>query len=548
MSQSVIQYVLSRLKELGVAEIFGVPGDYAFPVNEAICNAPGMRWIGCCNELNAGYAADGYARVKGLAAVCTTYGVGELSALAAIAGSYSEHVPLFHLVGMPSLAAQASHALMHHTLGDGRFDLFHEMAAPAVCARAILTPENCVAHTERLIHAALHNRRPVYMGFPGNEADQPVVTGALRLPPYQSDPQTLREAVEAIAKAVQQARTLCLLPGVIVARLGLQKQLAALVDRSGLPWATMFMDKGVLDESHPNFVGMYDGKLMEENVRSFVEGCDLVLMIGTLLTDFNTGAFTAQLDPSRTIQIGPHHVRIGHAIYRDTQMADVLKALTQRLPKRTDLEWPTSREKPVPQGSGKDPITAEALYPRWSEFLQPNDIVIAETGTASMGLGFAQLPPGVAFHNQTLWEAIGWATPAALGAAVAAPNRRVLLITGEGSHQVTAQEIGQFHRQGLKPIIFVLNNSGYLIERLLSHDPETSYNDVAPWQYHMLPQALGCEGWFSARVATCGELDSALKQAAQRRTAAYIEVVTDKYASPELAQKMHDHMAALYPR
>nr|WP_264078387.1 thiamine pyrophosphate-dependent enzyme [Mycobacterium stomatepiae] len=191
-------------------------------------------------------------------------------------------------------------------------------------------------------------------------------------------------------------------------------------------------------------------------------------------------------------------------------------------------------------------ITADQLYPRWIDFIAPDDIVIAETGTCSMGLAFGRLPRGARFYNQTLWGAIGWATPAALGAAVAEPGRRLLLITGEGSHQLTAQEICQFHRLGLKPIIFVLNNTGYLIERLLCKDPETAYNDVAPWNYAELPHALGCEGWFTARVTTLGELDAALHTASQVDSAAYVEVVTAAYESPPLARKLHDSVKTLY--
>jgi indolepyruvate decarboxylase len=142
--------------------------------------------------------------------------------------------------------------------------------------------------------------------------------------------------------------------------------------------------------------------------------------------------------------------------------------------------------------------------------LKPNDILIAETGTVSMGLGFALMPDGATFHNQSLWGSIGWATPAAFGAAVAAPDRRVVLVTGEGSHQLTVQELGQFGRRGLKPIVFVLNNSGYLIERLLCITPAIEYNDLAPWRYIELPHAFGCDNWFTARVTTCEELDKAM--------------------------------------
>jgi len=171
---------------------------------------------------------------------------------------------------------------------------------------------------------------------------------------------------------------------------------------------------------------------------------------------------------------------------------------------------------------------------------------VAESGTASMGLGFAQMPAGASFHNQTLWGSIGWATAAAFGAAVAAPDRRVVLVTGEGSHQLSAQEVSQFGRLGLRPVIFILNNSGYLIERLLCKNPAIAYNDVAAWRYTELPHALGCDGWFTARATTCGELDQALEMASHTGTCAYIEVVTDAYAASPLAIKLHDAMQKLY--
>jgi indolepyruvate decarboxylase len=157
-----------------------------------------------------------------------------------------------------------------------------------------------------------------------------------------------------------------------------------------------------------------------------------------------------------------------------------------------------------------------------------------------MGMGFTRMPAGATFYNQTLWGSIGWATPAAFGAAVAAPDRRVVLITGEGAHQLTAQEISQFPRYGLKPIVFVLNNNGYLIERLLCKDPAIEYNDVSQWHYADLPKALGCDDWYCARVTTCAELDAALDQASHVTTGAYIEVVTDPYAASPLALQLHD--------
>lgn len=510
---TVVEHVLARLRALGIADVFGVPGDYAFPVEDAIVNFPGLRWVGCCNELNAAYAADGYARVRGLAAVNTTYGVGELSAINAIAGAYAEHLPVFHLVGMPNRTTQAERSLVHHTLGNGEFELFRKMAEPVVCASAVLTPENVVSETERLISAARYHRRPVYMAVPADSAGVPVSGSARPLEPPASDPATLRAVTEAILAALEGASTACLLPGILAARAGLRDELRAFVDASGLPFATMFMDKSVLEEQHPAYAGMYDGRLMDEPVRAFVESCDCVLAIGALMTDFNTGAFTARLDPEKTIDVRLHRTRVGSKTYLNVEMKDLLAELTQRVWRRTGQRAPHPNALGSAEGSGTAPITAGALYPRWADFLKPNDILIAETGTSSMGLAFALMPRGATFHNQTLWGSIGWATPAAFGAAVAAPDRRVVLITGEGSHQLTAQEICQFGRCGLKPVVFVLNNSGYLIERLLCKDPAIAYNDVAPWRYAELPHALGCDDWFTARVSTCGELDRALATA-----------------------------------
>jgi indolepyruvate decarboxylase len=197
-------------------------------------------------------------------------------------------------------------------------------------------------------------------------------------------------------------------------------------------------------------------------------------------------------------------------------------------------------------GGGDEPITADALYSRWANFFRPTDVIMTDTGTSSLGLTFAQLPHGAQFHNQTLWASIGWATPAAFGAAVAAPDRRLILVTGDGSHQMTVQEISQFGRHGLRPIVLLLNNSGYLSERMLCKDMALAYNDIASWNYAELPHAMGCQSWFTARVGTCGELDDALNSAERADSGVYIEVVTDAYEAPPLYQKLHENVESFY--
>jgi indolepyruvate decarboxylase len=248
-STTVIEHVLSRLKDIGISKVFGVAGDFAFPIEDAIVKFSGVDWVGCCNELNAGYAADGHARVHGIAALNTTYGVGELSAINAIAGAYAEHVPVFHLVGMPNRPTQAAHGLVHHTLGNGEFDFFRKMAEPVVCASAIATPQNVAYETERLIAEPLYHRRPVYMAFPADVANQPVVSKATPLDPPTSDPASLEEAVSAIIEGLSVAKTACILPGALANRAGLQNAVQAFVDASGLPFATMLMDKSTFVNS-----------------------------------------------------------------------------------------------------------------------------------------------------------------------------------------------------------------------------------------------------------------------------------------------------------
>src|ERR1700761_505674 len=546
MAETVIHFVLKRLKEIGVDDVFGVAGDYAFPVNDAIVEDPSVNWIGCCNELNAAYAADGYSRMRGVGALCTTYGVGELAAMSGIAGAYAEHLPVFHLVGTPNSATQEGRALVHHTLGNGQFDLFHKMAEPIVGASATMTPQNAASETERLIAAALYHRRPVYLAIPSDVANMPVLAGAPSESAPTSDPASLAAATDAVAAALNNAGQACALPGVLLRRLGLQGAATAFVDATGLPFATMFADKSVLGEDHPNYIGMYVGRLMGEPVRAFVESCGVVVMIGAMLSDGNVAGGTVRLDPAKVISVGHHRTAVGSTVYRNVEMADILAQLSGRITNRAQRPAIAPETLGPILGGGDDPITADALYPRWADFFRPDDVIITDTGSSSLGLTLARLPKGAEFHNQTLWASIGWATPAAFGAAGGAPDRRLVLIPGEGPHQMTAQEISQFGRHGLRPIIFVLNNSGYLSERMLCKDMALAYNDIASWNYAELPHALGCQGWFTARVNNCGALDDALKTAEHADGAAYVEVITDAYEAPRMYKKLHEHVESFY--
>jgi len=547
MNQTVIQYVLSRLKDEGVADIFGVPGDYVYPVLDGILDDPDLEWRGNCNELTGGCAADGYARRKGLGAFCVTYG-SELGSYLALAGAFGEFSPVIMMTGFPSTAMQASGESWHHMLGKHEYSLFSDMARPLTAggdAVAILTPENCVAEFERVFASVLYHKQPGVLAFPADLVHQPIVNTAvpdnIPLKDPQSDPVALQQAVDAIVDVMSKAKKACVIPGIKVSRAGLSDLASKLIASKNLPFATAFQDKGTLDET-PAYMGTWIGRFANLEVEEFVTSCDCVLGLGPERQYFNAGFFTTQFDRNKSINVQLHSVRVGSAEYNDVEMKDVLEALLKRLPEWDDMGAPSRvTEYTETTGGGDDPIDAgNPLYARLKEFLKPGDILVGDPSSPGISCNYLILPEGVSYESQALAASIGWGTPASLGVAVAEPDRRLVQIGGEGSHQLTAQEIGQFYKFGLKPVIMVVNNDGYLVERYTCRDPEASFNDLPQWQYSKLPEVFGCEDWYCVKVTTTGELDAALEKANSCDTGVYIEIVTDRYSMPPLAEVMFE--------
>ncbi len=540
--QTVIQYVLSRLKDYGVADIFGVPGDYVYPVLDAIVDTPGLTWRGNCNELNAGYAADGYARLKGLGVYCQTYG-SELGSYLALAGAHGEHSPVIMITGYPSTVQQASHQAWHHMLGRHRYDLFVDMAEELTVARAIITPENCLEEFERVLAAVLYHQKPGLLAFPSDLVNKPItgtMPDSVPLANPKSDPVALQQAVDHIVDMISGVSPTCIVPGIMVQRLGLAALATKLIDVTNLPFTTPYQDATTLDETHPNFMGVWQGEFANPVIDEYMNRCEYVLALAPERHFFNTGFNTITFPQEKSINIYAHHVRVSRAVYENVEMKDAIEALIDRLPRWDDQGAP-NHVTPfgAATGSGDDPIDAGApFYARLASFLKPGDILVGDPSGAALAAAITKKPEGCMFESQSLAASIGWGTPAALGCAVAAPDRRVVIIAGDGAHQIAAQEIGQFHMFGLKPVFIVVNNDGYLVERYTCRDPESPYNDLAKWQYHKLPEALGCEDWYCVKVTTTGELDAALAEANRGDRAAYIEVVTDRYAMPPGAEKL----------
>ena len=543
---SVADYIVERLAEEGIEHCFGVAGDYAFPMCNAVDGSAKVKWIGCSNELNASYAADGYARIRGAAMLVTTYGVGELSAINGVMGAKSERSLVFHVVGMPSYQNQRVHKIAHHTLGDGVFGNFVALSARAACCHAVVNPENCIVEMERVIAEARRNNQPAYILVPSDYALTPVAPADVKPIVPRSNEAALQKAMAMIADRISKAKSVVAFPAFTVSRLGLQKQAQKAIEALGCPFITTLMEKCTIDEGHPQFAGMYVGGVSELKTRQIVEGADVVLDLGGVnLNDITTAAYSGRLDLSRFITVGLDDVRIGDEVIANVRLADILAELAKLKPPS-----PPYRAKPqglaLVNGDASDKITMAALYPRYAAFLRAGDTVVLETGSSSLGMTPTILPDGVRVEAQVLWGSIGWATPAAFGVALADPRRRTILITGEGSHQLTANDIGSMGRFGANVIVFVLNNSGYLIERALEENPNWTYNDLAPWNYAELPKALGCQDWFTARVTTLGELDAAMSSARARKSGAYIEIVGGKMDMPPALAFAHGQLKAMY--
>ena len=540
MSQpTVAEYALTRLAQLGIDKVMGVPGDYAFSIDDAVEHVPGLDWIGCANELNAAYAADGYARIRGAAILSTTYGVGELSALNGVMGAKAHRVPVFHLVGMPSERIQHLGLITHHNLGDTRYDRFQEISAAACCVSAVLTPDNCIDELERVIREALRQSMPAYIVISEVNGGMPVigtpVTGAPlnTIKRQRSDPTELAAAVEAIAAKIAAAQHPIATVTTLTARYGVADRAAELITTANLPVALTPNDKGAIDESLPQFIGLYAAEGSHPAaVRDIVEQADLILDIGgVMLTELNTGFWGDVLDTSRAVCIRDNWVRSGTDVYLNVAIDDVLDALIATVAPRT-ADAPPAPETLDLTGSGSDPTTSAGFYPRLQRRLRADDTLVIETGTCMLHLNGMRLPAGVGVEGQGLWGSIGWATPAAEGVALAKTTGRTWLVTGDGSHQLTLNEIAVMGRYGLKPVIFVLNNGIYGIEDVISERGHP-YDDLAPVQYHLLPNAFGCRNWLSAKVSTVAELDAVLDQIDSHDGAAYVEVmIPDEESQP----------------
>jgi pyruvate decarboxylase/indolepyruvate decarboxylase len=534
MKITIADYLLRRLKEFNIKHIFGVPGDYNLFLLDYIENDPDIAWVGTCNELNGAYAADGYARMNGMSAMVTTFGVGELSAINGIAGAYAEFVPVVHIVGAPSTYLQNQHALVHHNFLSDSYSYFSKIYEQVSCAQATLTEENATTEIDRVLTTCWNRKLPVYINIPANlvsvKVDAPQKPLTLTTPIVDNN--NLIQMAEHVTQLLKKAKQPVIIIDACVTRYpNVKADLLKFIEKTGIPFASAFMGKSYLSEQHPQFIGVYTGVSSNADVKNYVETSDCAILFGGFPTDFNTGGYTTKIDANLAIEAHSHYVRVGHAFYQQLPFDATLKILLDKVAVKFDKSYQAPHNIQQYKANSAN-LSQKRFWERMETFLQPNDIVIGEVGSSAIALGNVRFPDNATFISQMSWASIGYTVGATLGTLLANPKRRTVLFVGDGSFQLTAQEVSTMIRHHLAPVIFLINNDGYTVERII-HGENMHYNDIQPWKYAQLPAVFGDNVW-TVKVTNEVELEHALAEAAKH---------TDKLCFIEAVFPRMDFMA-----
>jgi len=536
LSSTVGAYLASRLHEIGLNHYFAVPGDYNLVLLDELLKNPDLKMIGCCNELNAGYAADGYARATGGAsAIVVTYSVGGLSLLNAVAGAYAEDLPLIAISGGPNTNSEAEYEVLHHTLGKVDYDYQREIFSRVTTAAVVLrNPLEAPRQIDETIATALRTRKPVYIEVACN------ISAAVISPPNAcrfdgpaaSDPGSLEQAVDCAVELLGSAVKPVLVAGVKMRSWCAVDAFRKLADASGFAVGVMPNAKGLFDETHSGYMGTYWGPVSSEGCGETVESSDLCLVAGGTFTDYTTCGHAALMDHSKMIEVTPDSVRLPGMTFNHVAIAEFLEVLAEKVkPNATSLNA-FNRIRPDPKMprtvSEDTPLSTRHLFARIQTMLDENSAVIAETGDSWFNGINLELPQGAAFEIQMQYGSIGWSVGATLGYAIGAgESKRVISLIGDGSFQLTAQELSTMIRYQLRPIIFLINNGGYTIEVEIHDGP---YNTIKNWDYAGLMKVFSAEdgnGW-GCRVETGDELESAIRHANGHDGPSLIEVMIDR--------------------
>ena len=511
---SIGQYLISRLADYGIQHVFGLPGDYVLAFYSMLEHSE-IKLVSCTREDCAGFAADAYARVHGMGAVCVTYGVGGLSLANSIAGAYAEQSPVIVISGATGLKERVNNPLLHHRVRDWstQLDVFDKLCAASL---ELNDPVTAFRDIDYALDIAHRFKRPVYLEVPRDMVGVvPEHSRNFAPPPIESDPEALAEAIREATARIEKAKQPVIVAGVELHRYGLQGETLALANATGIPITASMLAKSVISETHPLYLGLYEGAMGREQISSFVEQSDCVILLGTMLTDVNLGIFTAKLNLANSILATSEELRISHHHFHNVLIEDFIQGLAESCPK--------ARKQTLPPGPSvaREPfilekdrlITTTRLVRRIDESLDDKTIVIADVGDALFASSELVIRGQTEFLSPAYYTSMGFAVPAAIGAKMARPDLKTIVLVGDGAFQMTGMELSTIIKHQLAATIIVLDNGGYGTERLIH---EGRFNDINVWQYQMLPQVLG--GGKGYEVRTEGEFDKALSAAQSNET------------------------------
>ena len=522
---------------------FAVAGDFNLVLLDQLLTVKELEQVYCCNELNCGYSAEGYARACGAAAAVVTFSVGGLSAINAIGGAYAENLPVILISGAPNSNDRATEHLIHHTLATHDWSYQFEIAKKLTCAAVSINSATDAPHQiDHAIRNALRERKPAYIEIACNVASAlcaaPGPVSAI-LGEEPSDPETLRAAIAEAAEFLQGKQKPILLIGSKLRAAGAEKQAIELAEALGCAVTVMAAAKSFFPEDHPQFAGIYWGEVSAPGAREIFDWADSVLCIGTIFNDYSTVGWTAMPSGAGVLTADQHRVYLeGHDFGR-VHLRDFLSGLASKVQKRpaTMVEYQRIRPDLQPQQPAKPDakLKRTEIFRQVQGLITADTAVIAETGDSWFNGMAMKLPGGARFEIEMQWGSIGWAVPATFGYAVGASSRRIIALIGDGSFQLTAQEVAQMIRRKLTVIIFLINNHGYTIEVEIHDGP---YNNIKNWDYAGLIQAFNAEDGRGRglRATNGGELEEAIKVAlANRDGPTLIECIIDRDdASPDL--------------
>jgi indolepyruvate decarboxylase len=506
---SIGQYLIKRLQDYGVMDVFGIPGDYVLTFYHLLEESP-INVVGCTREDCAGFAADAYARVTGLGAVCVTYCVGGLSLCNSVAGAYAEKSPVVVITGSPGLRERINNPLLHHKVRDFRTQL--EVFEKITIAGAELSdPRTAFHEIDRVLDAAVRYKRPVYIEIPRDMVNVvPEAPFMFKQIEHVSDPDALAEAVAEAVSWISRAKKPAIVAGIEIHRFGLQEALLELAHGSGIGIAATMLGKSVISEYDPLYVGLYEGALGRDEVQQFVEESDCVLLLGAFMTDINLGIYTANLNPANCIYVTSEQLRIRHHHYHNVLLDDFIAELAKLKPRAAQRELPKGPGQ-VLQPYVVQPerqITITRLMHRLTTMLDDDTAVIADVGDSLFAATELVIRQKTEFLSPAYYTSMGFATPAALGVCTANRNERVVAVVGDGAFQMTGMELSSIVRHNHRVIMIILDNKGYGTERFLHAG---SFNDIHPWNYSKLPSILN--GGVGYEVRTEAEFDNAIIKA-----------------------------------